>query len=203
MDGAAVTDALEFLVQSRNNGGIPVKDKVLVIGGGSVASDVAIMAQNRGAKRVSVVALEGADDMPCLPSEVEEMKLKGIEFQNGWWPKEVVSGSKMRFTQCTNVLDDEGRFAPSFDEAKQMELDFDQIILAVGQAVESGLAGYLEEEFQSGGLLEVEAETLQVKGRPGVYAGGDIIRGAGTIVEAVADGRRAARAMDRTIRGMR
>jgi NADPH-dependent glutamate synthase beta subunit-like oxidoreductase len=168
-----------------------------------VASDVAIMAQNQGAKSVSIVCLEKADEMPCLPSEVDEMKHKGIEFHNGWGPKEIVSGSKMRFVECTSVLDGQGRFAPSFDESKSMELDFDQVILAVGQAVESDLAAYLKEEFQTDGLLDVEGETLQVKGRAGVYAGGDIIRGAGTIVEAVADGRRAARAMDRSIRGFK
>jgi NADPH-dependent glutamate synthase beta subunit-like oxidoreductase len=202
MESAMVTDALEFLVASRNNGGTPVKDRVLVIGGGSVAADVAITAQNRGAKKVSIVCLERADEMPCLQSEVREMKLKGIELHNGWGPKEVASGAKMHFTECTSVLDDKGRFSPSLDESKQMELEFDQIILAVGQAVESDLAGYLKEEFRTDGYLEVEAETLQVKGRPGLYAGGDIIRGAGTIVAAVADGRRAARAMDRAIRGL-
>jgi len=201
MEGAMVTDALGFLVESRNNGGAPVKDKVLVIGGGSVASDVAIMARNQGAKKVSMVCLEGTDEMPCLPSEVEEMKQKGIEFHNGWGPKECVSGSRMRFVACSRVFDDQGRYSPVLDESTPMELDFDQIILAVGQAVESDLASYLQEEFQTDGLLDVEEETLQVKGRPGLYAGGDIIRGAGTIVEAVADGRRAAQAIDDQLRG--
>jgi phytoene dehydrogenase-like protein len=202
LEGARVTDALGFLVESRKNGGVPVKDRVLVIGGGSVASDVAVTAWNGGAKKVSIICLEGADAMPCLPSEVDEMKLKGIEFYNGWGPERVVSTSKMRFVECTNVLDDQGRFAPSFDLFEQMELEFDQIVVAVGQAVDSDLAGYLKEEFQTEGLLDVEAETLQVKGRPGVYAGGDIIRGAGTIVQAVADGRRAAGAIDCMTRGI-
>jgi carotene isomerase len=201
MDGATVTDALGFLVASRNNGGVPVKDRVLVIGGGSVASDVAIMAQNQGARKVSMVCLEGEDEMPCLPSEVEEMKLMGIEFHNGWGPKEIVPDSKMRFVACTRVFDEQGRFSPVLDESKPLELDFDQIILAVGQAVEPGLAAYLKEEFQTDGLLDVEDETLQVKGRPGLYAGGDIIRGAGTIAEAVADGRRAAQAIDDRLKG--
>jgi len=201
LDGAMVTDALGFLVESRKNGGVRVKDRVLVIGGGSVASDVAIMAQNQGAKKVSIVCLESADEMPCLRSEVDDMKQKGIEFYNGWGPKEAVQGSRMQFVACTRVFDDQGRFAPSFEESKPMELDFDQIILAVGQSVESGLASYLKEEFMTDGLLDVEAETLQVKGRPGLYAGGDIIRGAGTIVEAVADGRRAAGAIDEKLRG--
>jgi len=203
LDGAMVTDALGFLVESRANGGATVRDRVLVIGGGSVASDVAIMAQKGGAKKVSIVCLERAEEMPCLRSEVEEMKRRGIGIHNGWGPKEVVPGPKMRFAKCTSVLDDQGLFFPLFDESRSMEVDFDQIILAVGQTVEFDLAAYLKEEFQTDGLLEVEAETLQVKGRPGLYAGGDIIRGAGTIVEAVADGRRAAGAMDRTIRGFK
>ena len=203
LDGAMVTDALGFLVALRANGGATVKDRVLVIGGGSVASDVAIMAQKGGAKKVSIVCLEGAEEMPCLRSEVEEMKRRGIGIHNGWGPREVVSGSRMCFAKCTRVLDEQGRFSPLFDKSRSMEVDFDQIILALGQTVESDLAAYLKEEFQTNGLLEVEAETLQVKGRPGLYAGGDIIRGAGTIVEAVADGRRAAGAMDRTIRRFR
>jgi NADPH-dependent glutamate synthase beta subunit-like oxidoreductase len=201
LDGATVTDAMGFLVASRTNGGVPVKDRVLVIGGGSVASDVAIMARNQGAKQVTIACLEGEGEMPCLASEVDEMKHKGIEFHNGWGAREALSGSRMRFVECTRVYDDEGRFSPAFDDSKSMELDFDQIIMAVGQDVESDLAAYLKEEFQTEGLLDVDAETLQVKGRTGLYAGGDIIRGAGTIVEAVADGRRAAGAMDRAIRG--
>jgi NADPH-dependent glutamate synthase beta subunit-like oxidoreductase len=201
MGGVTATDALGFLVESHSNGNASIQERVLVIGGGSVASDVAITAQNRGAEKVSLVCLESADEMPCLPSEVAEMRAKGIEIHTACGPKEVVSGSRMRFVACTRVFDDQGRFSPSFDDSKGMELDFDQIILAVGQAVEPDLAAYLKEEFQTEGLLDVDPKTLQVKGRPGLYAGGDIIRGAGTIVEAVADGRRAARAMDRKIRG--
>ena len=203
LDGAKVTDALAFLVAARNNGGAPIKDRVLVIGGGSVASDVALLVRNQGAKRVSMVCLEREGEMPCLPREVAEMRQKGIELRNGWGPKEVVSGSRMRFVACMRVFDEQGRFSPVLDESKPMELDFDEIILAVGQAVERDLATYLKEEFQTEGLLDVEAETLQVKGRPGLYAGGDIIRGAGTIVEAVADGRRAARGIDSSIRGVK
>lgn len=200
LDGAVVTDALEFLVECRESSEIRVKERVLVIGGGSVASDVAVMAEKRGARKVAVVCLEKADEMPCLPSEVEEMKRMGIDIYSGWGPKEGLPGGRMRFVKCTGVWDEKGRFAPSFDESESMELEFDQIVFAVGQTVEPDLARYLKKEFGTEGLLEVETESLQVKGRPGIYAGGDIIRGAGTIVQAVADGRRAAGAMDRMIR---
>ena len=198
---STVTDALAFLVSHRRNGKTRVKDRVLIIGGGSVASDTAITAQNCGAKEVRMVCLESAEQMPCLRSENTEMKNRGIEIHNGWGPKTTVSDSTISFIACTDVLDSQGRFSPSFDESRSMVLDFDQIILAVGQEVDPGLAKYLREEFKTEGLLEVEEETLQVKGRTGLYAGGDIIRGAGTVVGAVADGRCAARAIHATITG--
>ena len=66
---------------------------------------------------------------------------------------------------------------------------------AVGQEIENKLASHLNEELGSVDLVQVESETLLVKGKSNVYAGGDIIRGAGTVVESVADGRRAARAI--------
>ncbi len=201
LDGAMATGALEFLVESRRDGRPVVKERVLVIGGGSVASDAALMARQGGARRVSVVCLEKEEEMPCLPDEVEEMRHAGIEIHNGWGPKEVAAGPRMRFVKCTGLWNDQGRFSPSYDETESMELEFDQVILAVGQTVEADLAAYLKEEFGTDGLLEIEAESQQVRGRPGIYAGGDIVRGAGTVVEAVADGRRAARAIDLAIRG--
>ncbi len=61
-------------------------------------------------------------------------------------------------------------------------------------------ADYLEKEFGSKGLINVDKETMQINQRPGVFAGGDIVRGAGTIVEAVGDGRRAAMGIDQYLR---
>ncbi len=195
------TDALSFLVKCRKQRKVTVKDRVLVIGGGSVAADAAIAAHAAGAKKVVLVCLEAEGQMPCLSAEVSEMKKNGIEILNGWGPKEVVSPSKLSFVKCSRVFDDQGRFSPAFDESKTKAVDFDQIIMAVGQTTESGLAKYLNKEFKTKGLLEVEDETMQVKGRYGVYAGGDIVRGAGTVVEAVGDGRRAAQAIDAMMNG--
>jgi NADPH-dependent glutamate synthase beta subunit-like oxidoreductase len=133
--------------------------------------------------------------MPCLKSEFTEMKDHGIEIENGWGPK-AASQSKLSFVRCKSVFDESGAFRPVFDESEIMELGFDQVILAVGQRTEPALAKYLKKEFGREDGLEVDAESMQVVGRSGVYAGGDIVRGAGTVVEAVGDGRRAAMAID-------
>ncbi len=81
-----------------------------------------------------------------------------------------------------------------------MESDFDQVIVAVGQRAEPSLAGYLEKAFGRGDRVSVDPETMQVVDRKIVFAGGDIVRGAGTVVEAVADGRRAAVGIDGMLR---
>ncbi len=195
MKKAKATDALSMLCAYREKGSVKVEEKVLVIGGGSVATDAALAARDSGARKVSLVCLEKEDEMPALPGEVAELKKQGIAIHNGLGPGEFVSDTKMSFVACTSVLDSQGRFRPSFDESKVTEIEFDQLIWAVGQTMEPALAKYLKKEFSTNGLVEVDEETMQVKDRPGVFAGGDIVRGGGTVVEAVADGRRAAMAI--------
>ncbi len=200
-DKVNTTDALDFLKNCRTSGTTTVGKRVLVIGGGSVASDAALSAGRVGAAEVALVCLETREDMPCLESEVDEMNRRGIRIEDGWGPREILSGSEMSFVRCTSVFDDHGGFDPVFDESEAMEMEFDQVILAVGQRVEPGLAGYLEEAFGRGDRLEVDRESMQVVGRSRVFAGGDIVRGAGTVVEAVGDGRRAAMGIDRRLGG--
>jgi NADPH-dependent glutamate synthase beta subunit-like oxidoreductase len=195
-----MTDGLGFLQSCRRNGKAEVGKKVVVIGGGSVASDAAVSAKRGGATEVTLVCLEGPEQMPCLSSEILEMNHHGIKIENGWGPREVISDSKLAFVCCTSVFDESGAFRPVFDESKTTEFDFDQVILAVGQRTEPALAKYLKEEFGTEDGLEVDPETMQVVGRDGVFAGGDIVRGAGTVVEAVGDGRRAAMSIDEQVR---
>jgi NADPH-dependent glutamate synthase beta subunit-like oxidoreductase len=193
-------DALDFLSTYREKGRVKVDKRVVVIGGGSVAVDAATVARKFGAGDVVLVCLEQAHEMPCSPSEQEGLKALGIRTENGWGPREFVSDSRLSFVGCTSVFDDAGRFHPCFDEQQTMEIALDQVIVAIGQTVEPSLADCLKRDLGADVPLPVDKETLQVKGHPGVYAGGDIIRGAGTVVEAVADGRRAAQGMDRTIK---
>ncbi|MCP4756355.1 MAG: FAD-dependent oxidoreductase [Proteobacteria bacterium] len=201
LDKNSATDALSFLRQYRTKKEVKVGGKVLVVGGGSVAADAALAAKDSGATAVTVVCLEKAEEMPCLRSELDEMKAKGIGIENGWGPKKVSSAGELSFVQCVSVFDESGHFHPVFQDSETMKFPFDRVILAVGQTTEPALATYLEKEFGTAELLEVDPETMQVKDRPGVYAGGDIVRGAGTVVGAVADGRRAAMAIDEKIGG--
>jgi NADPH-dependent glutamate synthase beta subunit-like oxidoreductase len=195
-----MTDGLSFLKSCRGTGKAKVGKNVVVIGGGSVASDAAVSAKRRGAKEVTLVCLEGAEEMPCLQSELVEMKEQGIKIENGWGPKAAPTKSQLSFVRCKSVFDKGGAFRPVFDESETMERGFDQVILAVGQRTEPALAKYLKKEFGKGEGLDVDPKTMGVLGRSGVFAGGDIVRGAGTVVEAVGDGRRAATAIDELVK---
>jgi carotene isomerase len=195
LEPGMATDALTWLREARETDRVAVGSRVLVIGGGSVASDAALTAMARGADAVTVVCLEEPDTMPALASEVERMKAEGIEIEAGWGPLRVLDGSKVHFARCTSVFDETGRFAPSLDESTTLERDFDQLILAVGQDIEPELADHLQRELGSAGPIQVDPESLQLPDRPKLFAGGDIIRGGGTAVEAAADGRRAATAI--------
>jgi NADPH-dependent glutamate synthase beta subunit-like oxidoreductase len=195
-----VTDAITFLKSARDSKQINTCNNVVVIGGGSVAADAAITAKKLGASNVTLICLERREEMPCLPGEILEMESEGIKIENSRGPQKIASKNRLSFDYCVSVFDDKNNFNPCFDNKNRMEFEFDQLIVAIGQKIESPLASYLEKEFGIKGLILVEKESMQVKGRPGVFAGGDIIRGAGTVVEAVADGRKAAAAIDKYIK---
>jgi NADPH-dependent glutamate synthase beta subunit-like oxidoreductase len=192
---AETTDALRLLCDYRREGRVDVGNQAVIVGGGSVATDVALAAKGSGAEKVSLVCLEGEGEMPALASELEELKRLGVEIRNGWGPREILSEARISFVRCMSVFDEQKRFEPTYDETESMDMDFDDLVWAIGQAVEPPLAAYLKKEFGCNGLIPVHEGTMQVTGRPGVFAGGDIVRGAGTVVEAVADGRRAAGAI--------
>jgi len=181
----------------------PVGRNVLVIGGGNVAVDVAVSARRAGAGKVTMVCLESRDTMPAFQAEIAEAVKAGVRILPGWGPRSVLeAGGKvkgMEFTACTSVLDAEGRFAPSFDEARKQALKADQVILAVGQAAELGYAAGIKTQR---GVI-IADETTQATNLPGVFAGGDAVSGPASVIHAIAAGRRAALAIEAYLGGGR
>lgn len=200
LDTGRVIDALSYLKAARGEGRAKTGNNALIIGGGSVAADAALTAKKNGAQRVTLVCLEGPEEMPCLMKERIEMEAQGIIIENGWGPQKAVSSTSVSFTHCTNVFDESGCFNPEMDPGCTKEFEFDQLIIAIGQDIDPALSEYIEKEFGTRSRIIVNENTLQVNGRPGIFAGGDIIRGAGTVAEAVGDGRKAAIAIDEFIK---
>ena len=177
--------------------------KILVIGGGSVAMDAATSALRAGAQEVTVACLESRDEMPALPGEVDQAVKEGIKLMPSWGPSRVlkIKGrlSGMELVRCTSVYDREHRFAPTYDRASKSKVEADQIILAAGQRPDLSYAKtYLNMDR---GLIVVDPET-QVTSVGKVFAGGDAtISGPLSVVAALASGRRAAEAIHHCLGG--
>ena len=181
--------------------------KAIVIGGGNVGIDCAKTALRVGAKEVHLVCLEtkdltSRDRMPAHGWEIDEADEEGIIIHASLGPKKVLSENgritALETVVCTSVYDEDGRFAPKFSEGSGPTIEGDTLIIAIGQR--SDLAGLEQLEKTPRGTIRADEVTLETS-LPGVFAGGDIVRGPASIVEAVAQGNEAAISIDRFLRG--
>jgi formate dehydrogenase beta subunit len=193
---------VDFLRAVRAGDAPALSGSVLVIGGGNVAIDAALCARRLGAGQVELVSLEERDRMPAHEWECQDALAEGIIFHNGWGPQEVVGDGRaggVHFVKCTSVFDRQGRFNPTYDESVTMFRAADWVIPAIGQEVDSSVFGG---SFRRGaaGTLQVDPETLETS-VPGVFAGGEAVQVPGSVVDAVAAGKRAAAVIDRFLGG--
>jgi NADPH-dependent glutamate synthase beta subunit-like oxidoreductase len=176
-----------------------LKGRVLVIGGGNVAIDAGLSARRLGATVVEIISLERWDEMVAQDEERKIAMNEGIAFHNGWGPVHIEEGKGrvvgVTFKRCLSVFDQEGRFSPSFDERITMRREADWVIAAIGQTAElSFLQGSSLEGVKGEGTLSVRGQTLETHHR-GLFAGGDLVTGPRSVVEAIAAGKRAALAI--------
>ena len=175
---------------------------VVVVGGGNVAIDVALTARRLGAKGVQLYCLESREEMPAHAWEIARAEEEGVVINNGWGPVAVMgdgTATGLRFQKCESVFDKEGNFNPLFDAEKTEKYDAAAIILAVGQTADLGYADGQAAIKADKGRIAV-SETL-VTGDAAVFAGGDVVSGPDSIIGAIAQGRKAAGAMDAYLGG--
>jgi NADPH-dependent glutamate synthase beta subunit-like oxidoreductase len=167
------------------------------------AFDSAREALRGGAAEVTLVSLENFEEMPVLRTtqgheEFEEARKEGISFLTRRGPHRFLGGHRLEAIELKKVVavfDDAGRFAPRYDETDILRLDVDACILAIGQQPDlaflkpaDGIA------LTPGGTIRVDPATLATSA-PGVFAGGDVAFGPRNLIEAVANGKRAARSI--------
>jgi len=204
-DAEGVVGALPFLRAANWKGEADVKGKrVLVIGGGNVAVDCARCALRVGATEVRLACLEGDEEMPCHPWEIEEALDEGVISMCSLGPQEVLAEDGhvvgMRMRECLSVFDAHGRFAPQFGD-EYTTIDADIVIFAIGQApalrdVIAGSELVLEER----GLLPVDG-TLFTTAMPNVFACGEVVTGPGSAIASIATGHEAATSIHRYLEG--
>ena len=191
--------------------GIPIAPKVgkktIVIGGGNTAVDASRTALRLGAEEVVMVYRRSREEMPANPWEIEEAEKEGVKLQLLTAPVEVVVGDgRVKGVRCIRMElgepDASGRRRPIPIKGSDFVIPADTMIAAVAQAPE---ISFLEEthglEITPKGTFAVDPRTLATN-RPGVFAGGDVARGPGILIEAIADGRRGALSIDRYLRGV-
>jgi len=191
LDGVLV--AADFLRELGDGGRPAVGRRVVVIGGGNVAIDAAAAALRLGAERVDLCCLESRDEMPAFGAEIDEAQSEGIEFHTRTKPVRIV-GEDGRVEGYEGIgirWKVPGLLVPSNAEeipGTGFRLAADTVIEAIGQGVRDRFEGV---ETDERGLVKVDAESMATS-RPGVYAAGDVVNAGATVVQAVAEGRRAA-----------
>ena len=194
-----VLGGIDFLRAVRCGEQMRVGPRVVVVGGGNVAIDVALTALRQGAKHVDMVSLEKRREMPASTHEIELAVAEGVQLQPGWGPVRVEEDGEIIFQFCERVKDESGKFDPKFDPNRLLKLEVDHVILAVGQGSDLAcLEG--SEVTNTRGFIFADPKT-QMTNVPGVFAGGDGQYGPRTAVEAIRSGKIAAASMDVWLQG--
>ena len=226
---SGVLTAIELLARVNLGQPIEIGKRVVVVGGGNVAYDAArstrrfggtstshesshnlaidaaVVASRLLGREVTLVALESREEMPADPTEIAEGSEEGVRLITRRGPKEVVGVdgrvTALRTIDVARVFDDAGRFAPTFTPGTEQDIACDTVVIAVGQIADLAFLGEghgLTTSPQN--FITVDPGTLSTS-RAGVFAGGDIAFGPRIVISAVADGRRAARAIDTHLTG--
>ena len=193
-----VLGGLDFLHAVRGGEAVHVGPRVVVIGGGNVAIDVALTALRQGAQHVDLVSVEKRREMPASPHEIELAVAEGVQLHPGWGPLRIDAEGTAVFQFCERVKDDSGRFDPQFDAGRLLTLEADQVLLATGQGTDIALLEGSAVESQRG--FAVADPNTKMTRVPGVFAGGDGQHGPRTAVEAIRAGKLAAAGIDAYLR---
>jgi len=182
--------------------------KVIVVGGGNVAFDVARTARRLSAKNVTLVCLECEDKslkdgIPADLEEIEGSTEEGIKIVYSRGVEEIIGKNgkfkKIKCPRCTSVFEEDGRFNPKCDRSDVRYLDGDVLLVTIGQGPERALFQQ-ENLLNEQGRLDADPITLMSSRKQGVFIGGDVRR-VGFAAEAMRDGKAAAESIHRYLRG--
>jgi glutamate synthase (NADPH/NADH) small chain len=187
---SGVVDALRFIADYKTVQSIPVRPRVVVIGAGNTAIDASNAARRLGAERVVMVYRRAAREMPAFAFEYAHAKQEDVDFCWSAKPLRIVGqNGRVAGVECV-------RLKPNLETIAGSEFTIacDMVIPAMGQSRTLGLISVVPGIETRKGLIVVDRATGRT-GNPKFYAGGDIVNGGREVVDAVADGKRAALAM--------
>ncbi|MDO4312389.1 MAG: FAD-dependent oxidoreductase [Eubacteriales bacterium] len=198
-----VMTAVDFLRQVGADESYPVEGRAVVVGGGNVAIDVARSSHRCGASEVQMFCLEDRAHMPASNEEIAEAEEEGVQVNCGWGPKEIlVTDGKVSgivFKKCVSVFDENGRFAPTYDEADTLTVECERVFLSIGQSIQwGGLLDGSKVELGRGNGAKADSLTYQTA-EPDIFVGGDVYTGPKFAIDAIAAGKEGAISIHRFV----
>ena len=194
-----VLGGIDFLRDVFTDKKVAIGPRVVVIGGGNVAYDVARTAlRQKGVESVVLVCIEKFEEMLADTIEIKEGEEEGIERINSFGPQKINADKNgvvksITFNRCIAVFDSEGRFNPRYDESDTMTLSADTIFFSIGQAYDLSFLDKcdLDIEKTERGMIKVGPDSISTS-VPGLFVAGDLAYGPKLVIDAVASGKRTA-----------
>ena len=206
-DAEGVLDAIEFLREVNFGNPVDVGRRVGIIGGGNAAVDAArVAARLKQCDEVLIIYRRTRKEMPAFAEEVEALVEEGVRLELLTAPAKIVTdGGRLTGVECLKMKlgepDESGRRRPIPIEGSQFVIDLDTLIVAIGEDPDLSFLGQRHGiEVSRRGTTVVSPETL-VTNVEGVFAGGDVVTGPDTVIQAMAAGKLAAEMIDKYIRG--
>ena len=202
-DANGIISGIDFMRRVNLGDATELKGRVVVIGGGNIACDVARTAIRLGADTVDMYSLEEYEKMPCGEEDRSECERDGITIHGGWGPISISKNEDnceaISFRKCLRVIDDEGRFAPRFDDNDRVTVRCTTVIYCIGQKVEWGsiLEG-TDVELNANGTVKADPVTYQTD-EPDIFVGGDVYTGQKFAIDAIAAGKEGAVSLHRFV----
>lgn len=196
-----VIDALDFIekVTTRKWTSVDVGKRVAVVGAGNTAIDAVTEAKRLGAEHVAIIYRRSAEQMSAYEFEYELAKSDEVQFHFQTAPKRIIGAGSVEGIECIRMRlgapDAKGKKAPEPIPGSEFTLPVDMVIKAIGQKTSDGFLSQIGGLKTDNGKVAVNGETHQTS-NPKYFAGGDCINGGKEVVNAAADGKRAARGID-------
>lgn len=198
-----VWDSLDFIEAIKTGKKPNVGHSVAVIGGGNTAVDVAREAHRLGAREVTMYYRRTESEMPAYDHEIEEAREEGVHFQFLTNPVKFIGEDELESIELQYMKlgepDASGRPRPISVPGTEFRVPTDMVIKAIGQQKRKSFLNWIEGIDLDNGLINIDPKTGQTT-NPKYFAGGDALNGGATAVEAVQDGKIAARGIDQYLR---
>lgn len=205
-EAQGILSAVDFLRKVALGGEVKIGEKVVVVGGGNAAIDAARTAFRLGAKEITIVYRRTRSEMPAQVEEIEEAEREGIKIEFLTAPTRLwIEKEKIKGIECGRMklgeLDESGRPRPVPIPNTEFIIEADTLITAISQTPD---LSFLDQgdgiKITPWGGIEVDPLTLETS-IPGIFAGGDVVTGPQTYIDALAAGRKAAFSIDRYLKG--